>query len=227
MLPCICCLLFLPTASLEIAKKEGPYPTFKGSPASEGKLQFDLWGVKPSDRYDWAALKEEVKTYGLRNSLLVAPMPTASTAQILGNTESFEPITSNIYNRRVLAGEFAVINKYLLKVIDVAISIAPWAINAHACCPCLQDLIKLGLWNQDMRNRIIAERGSVQTIESIPQEIRDLYKTVWEMKQKVLIDLAADRGAFICQSQSLNLYLARKLHSLLLSQSRIINASSF
>merc|ERR1711998_469220 len=163
-------------ASCEIAEKEGTYETYEGSPASKGELQFDLWGVKPSDRWDVAALKARVAQHGLRNSLLLAPMPTASTAQILGNNESTEPFTSNMYNRRVLAGEFPVVNKYLMK-----------------------DLVKLGLWNEDMRNRLMSERGSVQNLPNIPAELKQLYKTVWEIKQKVIVDQAADRGAFICQ----------------------------
>jgi len=171
-------------ASCEIAEKEGTYETYEGSPASKGELQFDLWGVKPSDRWDVAALKARVAQHGLRNSLLLAPMPTASTAQILGNNESTEPFTSNMYNRRVLAGEFPVVNKYLMK-----------------------DLVKLGLWNEDMRNRLMSERGSVQNLPNIPAELKQLYKTVWEIKQKVIVDQAADRGAFICQSQSMNIHM--------------------
>jgi ribonucleoside-diphosphate reductase alpha subunit len=173
------------TASMELAKQYGPYETFKGSPMSKGIFQFDMWGVEPkSGRWDWASLKKEVKQYGVRNSLLIAPMPTASTSQILGNNESFEPYTSNIYTRRVLSGEFIVVNKHLLK-----------------------DLVKLGLWNENMKNKLIAENGSVQNIPEIPQHIKDLYKTVWEIKQRVLIDMAADRGPYICQSQSLNIYM--------------------
>ena len=173
------------TASLDLAKKLGPYETFKGSPVSKGIFQFDMWGVTPeSGRYNWEALKKEVKKHGVRNSLLVAPMPTASTSQILGNNECFEPYTSNIYSRRVLSGEFAVVNKHLLK-----------------------DLIKLGLWNDKMKQRLIELNGSVQNINEIPQNIKDLYKTVWELKQKTLIDMAADRGAYICQSQSLNVFV--------------------
>ncbi|RYF87684.1 MAG: ribonucleoside-diphosphate reductase subunit alpha, partial [Chitinophagaceae bacterium] len=173
------------TASKDLAKKEGPYETFEGSPISRGIFQFDMWGVTPSSgRWNWEALRNEVVEHGARNSLLVAPMPTASTAQILGNNESFEPYTSNIYVRRVLSGEFMVVNKHLLK-----------------------DLIARGLWNDQMKNRIIAENGSVQNIPNIPQDIKDLYKTVWEIKQKTIIDLSADRGAYICQSQSLNLHV--------------------
>ena len=173
------------TASVELAEKEGHYVTFPGSPASKGQLQFDLWGVKPSTRWDWASLKARLAVSGMRNSLLVAPMPTASTAQILGNNESIEPFTSNIYSRRVLAGEFAVVNKHLLK-----------------------DLIERGLWTPQIRLMIMADRGSVQRIEGIPADLKELYKTVWEIKQKVMIDMAAARGAFICQSQSLNLLIA-------------------
>jgi len=171
--------------SCEIAKKEGPYETFKGSPASEGILQFDMWNVTPeSGLYDWDALREEVKKHGIRNSLLVAPMPTASTSQILGNNECFEPYTSNVYIRRTLAGEFVVINQHLLR-----------------------DLIKLGLWTPLMKDKLIAANGSVQNIPEIPQEIKDVYKTVWEYSQKNLIDMAADRGAYIDQSQSFNVHM--------------------
>jgi ribonucleoside-diphosphate reductase alpha chain len=174
------------TSSKDLAKLHGPYETFAGSPASQGILQFDMWNVKPSNRWEWDVLKNEIKTYGLRNSLLVAPMPTASTSQILGNNECFEPYTSNIYTRRTLSGEFTVVNKHLLK-----------------------DLVKLGLWNQQMKDKIIAANGSIQNIPEIPKEIKELYKTVWEIKQKVIIDMAADRGAFIDQSQSLNLFMAQ------------------
>eukprot|EP00559_Dactyliosolen_fragilissimus_P008373 CAMPEP_0184861524 /NCGR_PEP_ID=MMETSP0580-20130426/6188_1 /TAXON_ID=1118495 /ORGANISM="Dactyliosolen fragilissimus" /LENGTH=812 /DNA_ID=CAMNT_0027359053 /DNA_START=169 /DNA_END=2608 /DNA_ORIENTATION=+ len=173
------------TASCELAKEEGPYETFKGSPASQGQLQFDMWNVKPSDRWDWNGLKEKNQTLGMRNSLLMAPMPTASTAQILGNNESTEPFTSNMYNRRVLAGEFTVVNKHLLR-----------------------ELTSLGYWTPSVRNRIIADGGSVQNIVEIPKCIRDVYKTVWEISQKIVLDMAADRGAFICQSQSLNVHMA-------------------
>jgi ribonucleoside-diphosphate reductase alpha subunit len=173
--------------SCEMAITEGAYETFQGSPASQGILQFDMWEVDPSkdeQRYDWSAMKEKIKTHGLRNSLLLAPMPTASTSQILGFNECIEPITSNIYNRRTLAGEFILANKYLMN-----------------------DLIKLELWNEKIKNNIIANHGSVQHIDVIPQNIRDKYKTVWEIPMRHLIDMAADRGAFICQSQSLNLWL--------------------
>ncbi len=172
-------------ASMNLAKEQGAYSSFAGSPLSEGKFQFDLWQVVPSDRWDWEKLRQEVMTHGVRNSLLLAPMPTASTSQILGNNECFEPYTSNIYNRRVLSGEFVVVNKFLLK-----------------------DLIELGLWNPTMKNKLIAENGSVQNIPEIPTELKELYKTVWEIKQKTIIDMAAERGAFICQSQSLNLFMA-------------------
>lgn len=171
-------------ASMEQAKQYGPYETYAGSPASQGILQFDMWGVTPSERLDWPGLRAKIKQHGLRNSLLLAPMPTASTSQILGNNECFEPYTSNIYTRRVLSGEFVVVNKYLLK-----------------------DLVKLGIWNQKLKDKIVANNGSIQTIEEIPQDIKDLYKTVWEIKQRTLIDMAADRGAYICQSQSLNLFI--------------------
>ena len=173
------------TASKDLAIKDGYYETFPGSPLSQGKFQFDLWNVVPdSGRWDWESLRAEVVKYGARNSLLVAPMPTASTAQILGNNESFEPYTSNIYVRRVLSGEFMVVNKHLLK-----------------------DLVALGLWNDGMKQEIIAANGSVQGIARIPQHIKDLYKTVWEISQRRIIDQAADRGAYICQSQSLNLHV--------------------
>jgi ribonucleoside-diphosphate reductase alpha chain len=175
------------TESCNIAKTEGTYETFEGSPASHGILQFDMWNVNPSEtehRYDWNELKEDVQMYGIRNSLLIAPMPTASTSQILGYNECIEPITSNIYNRRTIAGEFILTNKYLMS-----------------------DLIKLDLWNEKMKNMIIANNGSVQQIDIIPAEIREKYRTVWELPMRSIIDMAADRGAFICQSQSLNLWL--------------------
>jgi len=173
------------TKSNEIAMKDGPYSTFSGSPSSKGILQFDLWNVTPdSGRYDWSSLKESICKHGLRNSLLVALMPTASTSQILGYNECFEPLTSNIYSRRTLAGEFVVANQYLMR-----------------------DLIKLGLWNEQMKNNIIENKGSIQQITSIPQHIRDKYKIVWEIPMKHLIDMSADRGAYICQSQSLNLWM--------------------
>ena len=171
-------------ASNEVAKEYGAYETFKGSPLSKGIFQFDMWNVQPSDRYDWDALRAEIKKTGVRNSLLLAPMPTASTSQILGNNECFEPYTSNIYNRRVLSGEFVVVNKHLLK-----------------------DLVNLGLWNDNMKQRIIAANGSVQNIEEIPADLKEIYKTVWEIKQRTIIDMAADWGALVCQSQSLNLFV--------------------
>ena len=172
------------TASKDLSIVDGPYETYKGSPVSQGIFQYDMWNVKPGSRWEWDILKEEVLKYGVRNSLLVAPMPTASTSQILGNNECFEPYTSNIYTRRVLSGEFPIVNKHLLK-----------------------DLVKLGLWNESMKNQIIAANGSVQNIEEIPQDLKDIYKTVWEIKQRSIIDMAADRGAYICQSQSLNLFI--------------------
>ena len=172
------------SASNEIAEELGAYETFEGSPASKGQLQYDLWGVEPSDRWDWVEMKRKIKKHGLRNSLLVAPMPTASTSQILGNNECFEPYTSNIYTRRVLSGEFVVVNKHLMK-----------------------DLIKLGLWNDEMKDVLIANNGSIMDIEDIPQDLKDLYRTAWELKQKDIIDMAADRGAFICQSQSMNVFI--------------------
>jgi ribonucleoside-diphosphate reductase alpha subunit len=182
------------TASKDLAKIHGPYKTYEGSPVSKGILQYDMWGVTPSDLWDWSSLKSEIKKYGIRNSLLVAPMPTASTSQILGNNECFEPITSNIYVRRVLSGEYPVINKYLVK-----------------------DLVDIGLWDAYMINKIIGNGGSIQSIEEIPQELKDLYKTVWEIKQRVLIDMAADRGAFIDQSQSFNVFMAEPTVSKLTS----------
>ncbi len=172
------------TASKDLAKEEGAYETYEGSPVSKGVFQFDMWNVTPSDRWEWDVLKEEVKTHGVRNSLLLAPMPTASTSQILGNNECFEPYTSNVYTRRTLSGEFVVVNKHLLK-----------------------DLVKLGLWNEELKNQIIAANGSVQQIDEIPQNLKDLYKTAWEISQKTLLEMAADRGAYICQSQSLNVFM--------------------
>jgi len=172
-------------ASMEQAKEHGAYETFKGSPVSKGIFQFDMWGVNPkSGRWDWEQLKRDVKQHGVRNSLLVAPMPTASTSQILGNNECFEPYTSNIYTRRTLSGEFIIANKHLMK-----------------------DLMNLGLWSETMRQKLIATNGSVQAIPEIPQNIKDIYKTVWEISQKSIIDMSADRGAYICQSQSLNIHL--------------------
>ena len=175
------------TESCEIAKIDGRYSTFDGSPASEGILQFDMWEVDPNEKvkmYDWDELKEQIKTYGLRNSLLVAPMPTASTSQILGYNECIEPITSNIYSRRTIAGDFMVVNRYLMK-----------------------DLMNLDMWNDKIKNNIVANNGSIQQIDIIPDDIKEKYKTVWEIPMRNLIDMAADRGAFVCQSQSLNLWL--------------------
>ena len=173
------------TASKDLAAKKGSYPRYEGSPVSKGIFQFDMWNVTPrSGRWDWSALKREVKKHGVRNSLLVATMPTASTSQILGNNECFEPYTSNLYVRRVLSGEFIVVNKHLL-----------------------DDLVKAGVWNEDMKNEIMAAKGSIQHIDGISQDIKDLYKTVWEIPQKVIIDMAAARAPYICQSQSLNIHM--------------------
>ena len=172
------------TASKDLAIENGPYETWKGSPISEGIFQFDMWDVKPSDRWEWDVLKKEVIKHGVRNSLLLAPMPTASTAQILGNNECFEPYTSNIYTRRVLSGEFIIVNKHLLR-----------------------DLVKLGIWNDSLKNKLMASNGSVQNIDEIPDNIKELYKTAWEISQKVIVDMAADRGAYIDQSQSLNIFM--------------------
>lgn len=172
-------------ASMELAMQNGPYETWAGSPISKGVFQFDMWGVTPeSKRWNWEKLRKEVVQNGVRNSLLLAPMPTASTSQILGNNECFEPFTSNIYVRRVLSGEFVVVNKYLLK-----------------------DLVRLGLWNEEMKNNLVRASGSVQAIPNIPQNVKDLYKTAWEIKQRSLLDMSADRGAYICQSQSLNIFM--------------------
>ncbi|KAI5954019.1 RNR1 [Candida margitis] len=171
-------------ASIELAQEEGPYETFQGSPASQGLLQYDLWNRKPTELWDWDELKQKLAKHGMRNSLLVAPMPTASTSQILGNNECFEPYTSNIYSRRVLAGEFQIVNPYLLK-----------------------DLVDLGIWNDAMKSSIISNNGSIQALPNIPDEIKALYKTVWEISQKHIIDMASDRAAFIDQSQSLNIHI--------------------
>ncbi len=171
-------------ASCDLAKKEGPYESYEGSPVSKGVLQPDMWGVTPTDRWDWAGLRAKIAEHGVRNSLLLAPMPTASTAQILGNNECFEPYTSNIYTRRVLAGEFAVVNQHLLR-----------------------DLMALGLWTDAIRNQIIAHNGSVQNIPEVPADLKELYRTSWEIKQRSLIDMAAERGAFIDQSQSFNVFM--------------------
>jgi ribonucleoside-diphosphate reductase alpha chain len=172
------------TESNAIAQREGSYESFEGSPANKGELQYDMWGVEPSDRWNWTELKANIKKSGMRNSLLLAPMPTASTSQILGNNECIEPYTSNIYTRRTLSGEYIVVNKHLLN-----------------------DLIRLNLWDEEMKEALIVSNGSVQHIEGLPQELKDRYKTVWEISQKAIIDMAADRGAFICQSQSLNLFV--------------------
>ncbi|AOC95124.1 Ribonucleoside-diphosphate reductase 1 subunit alpha [Flavobacterium anhuiense] len=185
------------TASMEMAKEEGSYSTFEGSPMSKGEFQYNMWGLKDeelSGRWDWASLRKEVMEHGVRNSLLVAPMPTASTSQILGNNEAFEPYTSNIYTRRVLSGEFIVVNKHLL-----------------------EDLVKLGLWNEDLKQEIMRHNGSVQNINIIPQDLKDLYKTVWEMSMKDIIDMSRQRGYFIDQSQSLNLFMQDANYSKLTS----------
>ena len=175
------------TASMEEAEKDGPYSSYKGSPISKGEFQHNMWGVKDeelSGRWDWAGLRKQIKKHGVRNSLLVAPMPTASTSQILGNNECFEPYTSNIYTRRVLSGEFIVVNKHLL-----------------------EDLVDLGLWTEDMKQDLMRANGSVQHIEGIPADIKELYKTVWELSMKDIIDMSRHRGYFIDQSQSLNLFM--------------------
>lgn len=172
-------------ASCDLAARDGPYETYPGCPVSKGILQYDMWGKTPTDLWNWTALKAKIAQHGVRNSLLLAPMPTASTAQILGNNESFEPYTSNIYNRRVLSGEFQIVNHHLLK-----------------------DLTELDLWDDDMKNLIISKNGSIADIDDIPQHIRSLYKTVWEISQKTLMQMAADRGAFIDQSQSFNIHVA-------------------
>ncbi|MEL0202711.1 MAG: ribonucleoside-diphosphate reductase subunit alpha, partial [Flavobacteriaceae bacterium] len=175
------------TASVEEAKKDGPYESFKGSPMSKGEFQYNMWGIKDeelSGRWDWAGLRKKVIKTGVRNSLLVAPMPTASTSQILGNNECFEPYTSNIYTRRVLSGEFIVVNKHLL-----------------------EDLVELGLWNEDMKQELMRANGSIQHIDIIPDDIKELYRTVWEMSMKDIIDMSRHRGYFIDQSQSLNLFM--------------------
>lgn len=175
------------TASMELAKEEGPYSTFKGSPISQGEFQYNMWGLQDSDlsgRWDWSSLRKEVMEHGVRNSLLLAPMPTASTSQILGNNEAFEPYTSNLYTRRVLSGEFIVVNKHLL-----------------------QDLVELGIWNEELKQEIMRNNGSIQNIAGIPQDIKDLYRTVWEMSMRDIIDMSRQRGYFIDQSQSLNLFM--------------------
>ncbi len=180
-----------------MAIEEGPYSTFKGSPISQGEFQHNMWGIKDeelSGRWDWASLRKEVMEHGVRNSLLVAPMPTASTSQILGNNEAFEPYTSNIYTRRVLSGEFIVVNKHLL-----------------------HDLVSLGLWTEDLKQEIMRHNGSVQNIDAIPQDLKELYKTVWEMSMKDIIDMSRQRGYFIDQSQSLNLFMQDASYSKLTS----------
>jgi ribonucleoside-diphosphate reductase alpha chain len=185
------------TASMEMAKEEGPYSSFAGSPISQGEFQYNLWGLKDADlsgRWDWASLRREVMEHGVRNSLLMAPMPTASTSQILGNNEAFEPYTSNIYTRRVLSGEFIVVNKHLL-----------------------QDLVSLGLWNENLKQEVMRANGSIQHIDVIPQDIKDLYKTVWEMSMKDIIDMSRQRGYFVDQSQSLNLFMENASYSKLTS----------
>jgi len=173
------------TASKDLAIENGAYESYKGSPVSKGIFQYDMWNVTPSSRWDWRALKAEVKKHGVRNSLLLAPMPTASTSQILGNNECFEPYTSNIYSRRVLSGEFVVVNKHLLR-----------------------DLVEAGTWSMELKNKIVAANGSVQDIPEIPADLKEIYKTAWEIKQKTVIDMAADRGAYICQSQSMNIFMS-------------------
>jgi len=176
-------------------KYVGAYSSFEDSPASQGILQFDMWNVEPTPgRYDWNELKDSIVKYGLRNSLLVAPMPTASTSQILGFNECFEPFTSNLYSRRTLAGEFVVVNKYLMK-----------------------ELIDMGLWNEQIKNNIIANKGSIQQLTVLPEHIRNKYKIVWEIPMKHVIDMAADRGAYICQSQSLNLWVEDPTYNTLTS----------
>jgi ribonucleoside-diphosphate reductase alpha chain len=184
------------TASMELAKEEGPYSTFKGSPISQGEFQHNLWGMKDeelSGRWDWSSLRKEVMKHGVRNSLLVAPMPTASTSQILGNNEAFEPYTSNIYTRRVLSGEFIVVNKHLLN-----------------------DLVERGLWNETLKQELMRNNGSVQDL-NIPQDLKELYKTVWEMSMKDIIDMSRQRGYFVDQSQSLNLFMQNANYSKLTS----------
>jgi len=172
------------TASMELASELGPYETYLGSPVSQGIFQFDMWNVQPGPRWNWTELKAKVAQHGVRNSLLLAPMPTASTSQILGNNECFEPYTSNLYSRRVLSGEFVVVNKHLLR-----------------------DLIEAGIWSLELKNKIIAQNGSIQNIPEIPEALKSLYKTAWEISQKAIIDMAADRGAYICQSQSMNIFM--------------------
>jgi ribonucleoside-diphosphate reductase subunit M1 len=173
-------------ASCELAEKLGPYETYDGCPVSKGILQYDMWNVTPTDLWDWDTLKQNIAKHGVRNSLLLAPMPTASTSQILGFNECFEPYTSNIYMRRVLSGEFQIVNQWLMK-----------------------DLVELGIWNEKIKNKIMNDDGSVQGVAEIPNDLKKLYKTVWEISQRAIIDLAADRGAFIDQSQSMNLFVGK------------------
>jgi len=173
-------------ASCELAEKLGKYSTYEGSPVSQGILQYDMWNVTPTNLWDWDALKAKIAKHGVRNSLLLAPMPTASTAQILGNNESIEPYTSNIYTRRVLSGEFQIVNQHLLK-----------------------DLTERGLWDDSMKNQILVNHGSIQNIPGVPDDLKAIYKTVWEISQKVIINMAADRGAYIDQSQSLNIHIEK------------------
>jgi ribonucleoside-diphosphate reductase alpha chain len=185
------------TSSMEMAKLKEPYSTFKGSPMSLGEFQFNMWGVSENDlsgNWDWVSLRKDVIKYGVRNSLLVAPMPTASTSQILGNNEAFEPYTSNIYTRRVLSGEFIVVNKHLL-----------------------EDLVELNMWSNEMKEEIMRANGSIQHIENIPQDLKELYKTVWELSMKDIIDMSRQRGYFIDQSQSLNLFMQDANYSKLTS----------
>ena len=175
------------TSSMEQAKTEGPYSTYEGSPISKGEFQFNLWGLTDADlsgRWDWASLRKDVMEHGVRNSLLMAPMPTASTSQILGNNEAFEPYTSNIYTRRTLSGEFIVVNKHLL-----------------------EDLVELGLWDENLKQEIMRNNGSIQNIDIIPDHIKELYRTVWEMSMRDILDMSRQRGYFIDQSQSLNLFM--------------------
>ena len=183
-------------SSVDLAAKEGPYETFFGSPAHKGKLQFSLWNIEPyvDSDLDWDGLINAVQRIGMRNSLLVAPMPTASTAQILGNTESIEPIQQNIFTRRTLAGEFFMMNKHLMKT-----------------------LLDRGLWTSDLKDKIIANNGSVQGLAEVPADVQALFKTVWELKMKTLIDMAADRAPYICQSQSLNLFIGDPTYAKLTS----------
>lgn len=172
-------------ASCELAEKYGPYETYEGSPVSKGILQYDMWNVTPTSLWDWTSLKEKIAKHGVRNSLLLAPMPTASTSQMLGFNECFEPYTSNFYTRRVLSGEYQMVNPWLLR-----------------------DLVDMGIWNDEVKNMIMADGGSVQNVPTIPQHLKELYKTVWEISQRTIVDMAADRGAYIDQSQSLNIFIA-------------------